>query len=76
MLVNESPWCYDTRYLSSVLRIHLRPLWCIVQEFIADGDMFVEVLHKDFKVAIKLVGWKAGLGASANSRKDCYGIHH
>jgi hypothetical protein len=61
MLVYQGTRGNDARHPSGICGLTLGFCWGIIEKFVTDGDMFVEVLYQDLKVAIQLVGGKSGL---------------
>jgi hypothetical protein len=61
VLIDKCTWSNDASHLASILRSSFGIRCRIVEELIADSDMFVQVLDQYFEVAVKLVCRKASL---------------
>ena len=65
VLINEGAWRHNARNSSRVLRLTLCFSWRIIDVLVANCNMLVEVLDKDFEITIQLVSGKASLGPLA-----------
>lgn len=67
VFVDQCPRRDDTRNSSGVLKLAFRPVRRCVNKFVTDGDMFIQVLNKDFEVTVQLIRRKASLFTSAHA---------
>lgn len=61
MLVDERAWGNDASHFTGVLRSTFGIRCCIVEEFLANGDVFVQVLDQYFEIPVELICRKARL---------------
>lgn len=65
VLINEGAWRHNARNSSCVLWLTLCFSWRIIDILVANCNMLIEVLDKDFEITIQLVSGEASLGLLA-----------